>query len=91
MSRCTHSERRASDSQDLGGLDSFSLPSETFVEDGKNTKSSGDRPIGKFDDALVDAPKKSSDGMRCNESDEFTPGKSSSLVDLALQILTMIM
>ncbi|KAL8515166.1 hypothetical protein ACS0TY_014030 [Phlomoides rotata] len=28
MSRCTHSELRASDSQDLGRLDSFSLPSE---------------------------------------------------------------
>ncbi|KAL8539872.1 hypothetical protein ACS0TY_001470 [Phlomoides rotata] len=112
MSRCTHSELRASDSQDLGRLDSFSLPSEppdirnwyssyvyespelntldgfhdfdgsgeTFVEDGKNTKSCGDRPVGKFDDALVDAPKKPSDGMRCNESDEFTPGKSYSLV-----------
>ncbi|KAL8515165.1 hypothetical protein ACS0TY_014029 [Phlomoides rotata] len=42
-------------------------------------KSWGDRPVGKFDDALVDAPKKLSNGMRCNESDEFTPGKSSSL------------
>ncbi|KAI3469013.1 hypothetical protein Pfo_025676 [Paulownia fortunei] len=65
----------------LDGFQDFDGSGETCLQKEKKGKYGENQPVGKFDDDLLSAAKKSSDGIiKCNESDESEYSKSAALV-----------